>query len=110
MIWLTVTAIICVFTYMMWRRYSEFNRRQLIICKQALEKLLSYGRNAGETKETLELLLNAAIDTYNESLRGPWFYTSRWKIPQHTFEVKKNETQGHTEGGHSDSERQVSER
>lgn len=112
MIWLTVTSILCVFTWMQWRRYSHFNQRQLIICQKALQTLLASARSAGEPNENIEILLNAAIDTYNENLRGPWFYTRTWKIPRHTFMVKKkkNETERHTKGRHSDSESEVAER
>ena len=106
----TIIAMLIVFSYMMWRRYSEFNRRQLIICKTALEILLSRARGAGESDIVIETLLNAAIDTYNESLRGPWFYTKRWKIPHQTFMVKKNEIKRHSKRGHSDSKSEVSER
>ena len=109
MIWLTVTAIIGVYTYMQWRRYSHFNRRQLVICQTALQHLLAKARAANESNANIEILLNLAIETYNESLKGPWFYTTGWKIPPHIFPVKKNETERHTNGGHSDSESGVSE-
>ena len=102
-------AIVLTFTYMMWKRYQGYNVRQLQICEQALKKLLSYGNQAGESRENLTILLNAAIDTYNESVRGPWFYRNQWKIARHIYEAKNNETQGHSERGHSDSEIGVEE-
>ncbi|KKK44495.1 hypothetical protein LCGC14_3167040 [marine sediment metagenome] len=89
-------AIVLTFTYLMWRRYSEFNSRQLQICKHCLEHLLAKAGAAGETKETIEILLNAAIDTYNERLRGPWFYKSRWKIPAHEYKKEDDENKEST--------------
>lgn len=103
-----IVAILLVFTYMMWRRYSQYNRRQLVICKQALELLLPKARAAGESEANIKILINLTIETYNENLRGPWFYTNRWKIPAYEFEVKKNETKRHSERGHSDSEGDIS--
>ena len=102
-------AMVLTFTYMMWRRYQDYNVRQLQICEHTLKKLLSYANQAGESRENLTILLNAAIETYNETVRGPWFYRNRWKIPRHEYEVKKNETQRHSERGHSDSESDISE-
>ena len=106
----TIIVILIVFTYMMWRRYSQYNRRQLIICKQTFHQLLSKARAAGESEANIKILINLTIDTYNEGLRGPWFYTKRWKIPHQEFEVEKNETKRHSERGHSDSESGISER
>ncbi len=105
----TIIVILIVFTYMMWRRYSQYNRRQMAICEQTFHQLLSKARAAGESEVNVKILINLTIDTYNESLRGPWFYKKLWKIPQQTFMVKKNETERHTKRGHSDSESDISE-
>lgn len=109
MILALLIAIISTFIYMMWRRYQEFNARQLAICKQTFQKILIQARHADENRKNIEILLNAAIDTYNEILCGPWFYRNRWKIPPHEFEVTKNETERHSERGHSDSQGKISE-
>lgn len=97
-------AIALTFTYMMWRRYQRFNGRQLIICKQTLQTILVHARHADEDRKNLEILLNAAIDTYNEGLKGPWFYRNRWKIPAHEYQRKDDEIERHSERGHSDSQ------
>ena len=102
-------AMVLTFTYMMWRRYQNFNARHLAIAKHALQKILIQCRRVGEDKKKTEILFNLTIDTYNEGLRGPWFYTNRWKIPHQEFEVEKNETKRHSERGHSDSESGISE-
>lgn len=103
-----IIAIVLTFVYMLWTRYRDFNARQIVICKHALQKLLIQARSAGESQEKIEILLNVTIDTYNETVRGPWFYKNRWKIPRHEYEVKKNETQRYSKRRHSDSQVEIS--
>ena len=79
--------------------YVDYNYRLRIIVQQYLRKIVTTSSRVGEEEAKMVVLINLAIDTYNEGLRGPSIYTKRLQIPHHELaDGEGNETEGNPDG------------
>lgn len=99
-IFLLIVALLAVVTYIVKVHYVDYNYRHRIIVQQYLRKIVTTSSRVGEEEAKMVVLINLAIDTYNEGLRGPSIYTSRLKIPHHELadDGEGNETEEDSDG------------
>lgn len=97
---LLIVAILATAVYIGKVHYVDYNYRQRIIVQQYLRKIVTTSSRVGEEEAKMVVLINLAIDTYNEGLRGPSIYTKRLEIPHHELadDGEGNETEGDPDG------------
>ncbi len=97
---LLIVALLVTTTYIIRVHYVNYNYRLRIIVQQYLRKIVTTSSRFGEEEAKMVVLINLAIDTYNEGLRGPSIYTNRLKLPHHELadDGEGNETEGNPDG------------